>query len=58
MIYIAIFILLYLISKYIIPPFLAIFNISKSINDVKSRREIRSKINKMNIQDAEFDEKE
>ena len=55
--YIAIFILLYFISKYIIPPFLAIFNISKSINNVKSKREIRSKISKMNIQDAEFDEK-
>ena len=32
-------------------------NISKSINNVKSKREIRSKISKMNIQDAEFDEK-
>ena len=57
MFYIAIFILLYFISKYIIPAFLAIFNISKSINNVKSKREIRSKISKMNIQDAEFDEK-
>ena len=57
MFYIAIFILLYFISKYIIPPLLAIFNISKSIDNVKSKREIRSKISKMNIQDAEFDEK-
>mgnify|MGYP001163634808 CR=1 FL=1 len=58
MYYIALFIFIYLISKYIIPPFLAIFNISKSINNVRSKREIRSKISKMNIQDAEFDEKE
>ena len=57
MFYIAIFILLYLIAKYIIPSFLAIFNISKSINNVKSKRELRSKISKMNIQDAEFDDK-
>lgn len=57
MFYIAIFILLYFVGKYIIPSFLAIFNISKSINNVKSKREIRSKISKMNIQDAEFDEK-
>ena len=57
MFYIAIFILLYFVGKYIIPSFLAICNISKSINNVKSKREIRSKINKMNIQDAEFDEK-
>ena len=57
MFYIAIFILLYFFAKYIIPSFLTIFNISKSINNVKSKREIRSKISKMNIQDAEFDEK-
>ncbi len=57
MFYIVIIVFLYFIAKYIIPSFLAIFNVSKSINNVKSKREIRSKISKMNIQDAEFDEK-
>ena len=58
MYFIAIVIIIYLVSKYIIPPVLAIFNFSKSVNNVKSKREIRSKINKMHIQDAEFDDKD
>jgi len=55
--YLFIFIIIYLIFRYVIPPFLAIFNFTKSVNNIKNKREIRSKINKMNIQDAEFDEK-
>ena len=55
--YIFIAIVFYFIFKIIVSPLLKIFISNKFENTFRSKREIRSKINKMNIQDAEFDEK-
>ena len=55
--YILIAIVFYFIFKIIVSPLLKFFIFNKFENTFRSKREIRSKINKMNIQDAEFDEK-
>ena len=55
--YILIAIIFYFLFKIIGPPLLRIFISNKFEDTFRNKREIRSKINKMNIQDAEFDEK-
>jgi len=56
--YILIIILIYFIFKVIVPFLLTIFSFKKSADNLRNKAVIRSKINKMNIQDAEFYEKE
>ena len=55
--YILLFIFIYFTFKVVVPSLLTIFSYKKSSQNLRSKRQIRSKINKMNIQDAEFDEK-